>query len=87
MERSELQEDWLTTMVVTRDLHSLMSLVLIINKNSSALGTVYYLDLDIPVPNYPNSYASLHTSAYMHFSQPQNTGWCNTAGGVTQQVV
>ena len=43
-------------MAVTRDLHSGMPLVLI-NKNSSALGTVYYLNLDNPVPNYPNSYA------------------------------
>ena len=46
-------------MAVTQDLHSGMPLVLI-NKNSSALGTAYYLNLDNPVPNYPNSYALLH---------------------------
>ena len=50
----------LTTMAVTQDLHSGMPLVLIINKNSSALGTVYYLDMDNTVPNYPNSYTPLH---------------------------
>ena len=37
-----------------------MPLVLILNKNSSALGIVYYLNQDNPVPNYPNSYAPLH---------------------------
>ena len=47
----------LTTIAVTREIHSGMPLVLIMNKNSSALETVYYLDLDNPVPNYPNSYA------------------------------
>ena len=50
----------LTTMAVTQDLNSMMPFVLIINKNSSALGTVYYLNLDNPVPNYPNSYSKLH---------------------------
>ena len=50
----------LTTMAVTQDHHSGMPLVLIVNKNSSALGTVYYLNLDNPVPSYPNSYAPLH---------------------------
>ena len=49
----------LTTMAVTQGLHSGMPLALIINKNSSALGTVYYLNQDNPVPNYPNSYAPL----------------------------
>ena len=47
------------TMAVTQDLHSGMPLVLK-NKNSTALGTVYYLNLDNPVPHYPNSYAPLH---------------------------
>ena len=47
-------------MAVTRDLHSGMPLVVNMNKNSSALGTVYYLNLDNPVPNYPNSYAPTH---------------------------
>ena len=47
-------------MAVTRDLHSGMLLVLIINKNSPALGTVYDLKLDNPVPSYQNSYAPLH---------------------------
>ena len=42
------------TMAVTQDLHSGMPLVLIINKNSSALWTVHYRNLDNPVPNYPN---------------------------------
>ena len=46
----------LTTMTVTQDLHSGTPLVLILNKNSTALGTVYYLNLDNPVPNYHNSY-------------------------------
>ena len=29
-------------------------------KNSSVVGTIYYLNLDSPVPNYPHSYAPLH---------------------------
>ena len=41
----------LTAMAVTQDLHSGMPLVLK-NKNSSVLGTVYYLNLDNPVPIY-----------------------------------
>ena len=44
-------------MAITQDLHSGMPLVLIFVNNSSALGTVCYLNLDNPVPNYPNSYA------------------------------
>ena len=50
----------LMTMAVTQDLHSGMPLVLIINKNSSAFGTVYYLNLYNPAANYLNSYAPLH---------------------------
>ena len=59
-ERSELQQDraydygWNSGSPV-RD-----AVVLIINKSSSALGIVYYLNLDNPVPNYPNSYIPLH---------------------------
>ena len=49
----------LTTVAVTRDLLAGMPLVLY-EKNSSAFGTVYYLNQDNPVPNCPNSYASLH---------------------------
>ena len=47
-------------MAATQDLHSGMPLVLITNKNSSAFGTVYYLNEDNPMPNCPNSYAQLH---------------------------
>ena len=52
----------LTAVAVTRDLLSGMPLVLFLKKkkNSSAFGTVYYLNQDNPVPNCPNSYASLH---------------------------
>ena len=50
----------LTTVAVTHDLLSGMPLVLVKKKNSSAFGTVYYLNKDNPVPNCPNSYASLH---------------------------
>ena len=46
-------------MAGTQALHSGMPLVLK-NKYSSALETVYYLNLNNPVPNYPNSYAPLH---------------------------
>ena len=49
-----------TTVAVTHNLLSGMPLVLL-EKNSSAFGTVYYLNQDNPVPNCPNSYASLHT--------------------------
>ena len=49
----------LTTVAVTHDLISGMPLVLL-KKNSSSFGTVYYLSPDNTVPNYPNSYASLH---------------------------
>ena len=49
-----------TIMAVTQDLYSGMLLVLIINKSSFLLGTVYYLDQDNSVPNYPKSYAPLH---------------------------
>ena len=49
----------LTTVAVTQDLPSGMPLVLKEN-NSSAFGIVYYLNQDNPVPNCPNSYASLH---------------------------
>ena len=48
-----------TTVAVTHDLLSGMPLVLL-KKNSSAFGTVYYLNQDNPVPNCPNSYAPLH---------------------------
>ena len=48
----------LTTVAVTHDLLSGMPLV-VVRKNSSAFGTVYYLNQDNPVPNCPNSYASL----------------------------
>ena len=47
-----------TTVAVTHDLLSGMPLVLL-KKNSFAFGTVYYLNQDNPVPNCPNSYASL----------------------------
>ena len=50
----------LTTVAVTHDLLSGMPLVLVKKKNSSAFGTVYHLNQDNPVPNCPNSYASLH---------------------------
>ena len=49
----------LTTVAVTHDLLSGMPLVLL-RKESSAFGTVYYQNHDNPVPNCPNSYASLH---------------------------
>ena len=49
----------LTAVAVTHDLLSMMPLV-ISKKNTSAFGTVYYLNQDNPVPNCPNSYASLH---------------------------
>ena len=50
-----------TAMAVTEDLHhSGMPLVLITNENSSAFGTVYYLNQDNPVPNCPNSCAPFH---------------------------
>ena len=49
----------LTTVAVTHDLLSGMPLV-IVKKNSSAFGTVYYLNQDNPMPNCPNSYDSLH---------------------------
>ena len=49
----------LTTVAVTHDLLSGMPLVLL-EKNSSTFVTVYYLNQDNPVPNCPNSYASLH---------------------------
>ena len=50
----------LTTVAVTHDLLSGMPLVLVKKKNSSVFETVYYLNQDNPVPNSPNSYASLH---------------------------
>ena len=46
----------LTTMAATQKLLSGIPLVLL-KKNSSAYGTVYYLNRDNPVPNCPNSYA------------------------------
>ena len=49
----------LSTVAVTHDLLSCMVLVLL-KKNSAAFGTVSYLNQDNPVPNCPNSYASLH---------------------------
>ena len=49
----------LMTVAVTQDILSGMPLVLL-KKNSSSFGTVYYLNQDNPVPNCPNSYASLH---------------------------
>ena len=49
----------LMTVAVTHDLPSGMLLVLL-KKNSSTFGTAYYQNQDNPVPNYPNSYASLH---------------------------
>ena len=54
-ERSELQEIGLTTMAVTQDLHSGMLLVLI-NKNSSAEGTV--LANIRPEPGQPSAQLS-----------------------------
>ena len=50
----------LTTVAVTHDLLSRMPLVLVKKENSSAFGTVYYLNQNNQVPNCPNSYASLH---------------------------
>ena len=47
----------LTTMAATKKLLSVMPLVLLKKKNSSAHGTVYFLNRDNPVPNCPNSYA------------------------------
>ena len=48
----------LTTMAATQKLLPGMSLVVLFKKkNSSAYGTVYYLNRDNPVPNCPNSYA------------------------------
>ena len=49
----------LMTVAVTHDLLSGIPLVLF-KKDSSAVGTVYYLNQDNPVPNCPNSYPSLH---------------------------
>ena len=49
-----------TTVAVTHYLLSGMPLVLVKKKNSSAFGTVYYMNQDNPVPNCPNSYASPH---------------------------
>ena len=45
----------LTTMAATQEHLSGMPLVLLKKKNSSAYGTVYYLNRDNPVPNCPNS--------------------------------
>ena len=47
------------TVAVTQDLLSRMPLVLL-KKVLIAFGTVCYLNQDNPVPNSPNSYASLH---------------------------
>ena len=47
----------LTTMAATQELLSGMPLVLLKRHNSTAYGTVYYLNRDNPVPNCPNSYA------------------------------
>ena len=52
----------ITTVAVTHDLLWGMPLVLL-KKNSSAFGTVYYLNQDNPMPNCPNSYASLQATA------------------------
>ena len=57
MERLSYWKIGLTTMAATQELLSGMPLVLLKKKNSSAYGTVYYLNRDNPVPNCPNSYA------------------------------
>ena len=47
----------LPIMAATQELLSGMPLVLLKKNNSSAYGTVYYMNRDNPVPNCPNSYA------------------------------
>ena len=61
--RRKRQSYWnigLTTMAATQEHLSGMALVLLKKKNSSAYGTVYYLNRDNRVPNCPNSYAPLN---------------------------
>ena len=52
------RKNGLTTVAVTQDLLSEMPLVLKIELTH--FGAVYYLNLDNPVPNCPNSYEAMH---------------------------
>ena len=72
----------LTTIAVTQDLHSGMPVVLIINKNPSTLGTVYYLNANNALNNWQSLIGQTqHTYsgiATLIVSKPISVGRCNS---------